>query len=247
MATPLIRKLEQFTKLSAEDEGALEQAVSLKIRRLDPREDILREDDKPGQVHVILEGWACRYKMLKDGRRQITNFLVPGDICDFRMFILQRMDHSIGTISHVTLAETPQDTFLDLADSHPRIGRALWWNSLVEEAIAREWIVNNSQRSATERMAHLFCEIFTRLRGVGLTNGHSCEFPVTQAELADTVGLSTVHVNRTLQDLRAAALVVLKGKILTIPDLEALQTVALFNSNYLHLEREGQNFSANDD
>ncbi|WP_243369273.1 Crp/Fnr family transcriptional regulator [Microvirga solisilvae] len=246
MAIYLIRKLEHFTKLSSEEKRALEQATSLKRRHLNPREDLIYEGEKPDSVNLINDGWACRYKVLEDGRRQILGFLVPGDVCDMRMFILKEMDHSIGAISPVSVSEIPKDTIIELTDTYPRLSRAFWWNSLVEDSISREWVVNNSQRDAVERMAHLFCELFVRLRMVGLTNGDSCEFPLTQAELGETLGLSTVHVNRTLQEMRAANLVVLKGKSLTIPNLEALQEVGLFNDNYLHLERNGHEMDANE-
>jgi len=246
MAKHLIRKLEQFTRLSSADKAALEQAASLKLRQLAPKEDLIREGDKPRQVNLILEGWAYRYKTLEDGRRSIAAFMVPGDLGDLRMFILKQMDHSVGALTPVRVAQIPGDPILDLTEGSPRLSRALWWNSLVEEAIAREWIANVGQRDATERLAHLFCEIFVRLRAVGLTNGHSCELPVTQGQLADATGLSAVHVNRTLQDLRAAGLVSLRGKTLTISDLEALQRAALFNANYLHLDREGQSLDANE-
>jgi len=119
MAIHLIRKLEQFSSLSAEDKHALEQAAALKVRRLGPREDIVYEGEKPRHLSLILEGWACRYKTLEDGRRQIEALLIPGDLCDLRMFILKQMDHSIGTISSVTLAEIPRDTFLDLTGNSP--------------------------------------------------------------------------------------------------------------------------------
>ncbi|MBY0294896.1 MAG: Crp/Fnr family transcriptional regulator [Methylobacterium sp.] len=246
MATYLIRKLEQFTALSRDDKEALERAASVRQRRLGSREDIFREGDAPGRVNLILDGWACRYKMLEDGRRQIAAFLLPGDLCDLRMFILRQMDHSVGTLSPVTVAEIPKDAVIDLTDNYPRISRALWWTSLVEEAIQREWTTNLGQRDALERMAHLLCEVFLRLRAVGLTAGLSCELPVTQAELADATGLSTVHVNRTIQELRARGLVILRGKTLSIPDLDALQDVALFSANYLHLGRVGREYDAND-
>ena len=242
MPIHLVRKLEQFAWLSDGDRRALEQLASLKVRRLGAKEDLIREGDQPRHVHLILEGWACRYKVLEDGRRQIAAFLVPGDICDLRMFIIKQMDHSLGSMTPIRVAEIPSDMLLDLTQNHPQVVRALWWNSLVEEAIAREWIVNNSQRDATERVAHLFCELFIRLRAVGLSNGHTCEFPLTQAELGETTGLSTVHINRTLQDLRADSLIMLKGKTLTIPSLERLQKAAMFNANYLHLERDGRDF-----
>ena len=246
MASHLIRKLEQFTKLSSDDKEAVERAASLNVRRLRPKEDIIHEGDRPQQVNLILEGWACRYKVLEDGRRQIAAFLIPGDMCDLRMFILKEMDHSVGAITPLTVSEIPKGTILHLTENYPRLSRALWWNSLVEEATAREWIVNNSVRDASERLAHLLCELFIRLRGVGLTNGHSCEFPVTQSDLGETTGLSTVHVNRTLQDLRAADLIILKGKTLTIPDLERLKEAAMFNPNYLHLDREGLHLDVNE-
>ena len=250
MASHLIRKLEQFTQLSSTDKKALEEAAALKVRQLRPREDIIREGDKPRHVNLILEGWACRYKVLEDGRRQITAFLIPGDMCDLRVFILKEMDHSIAAVTPLKLAEIPSDIILELTDNHPRIGRALWWNSLVEEAIAREWTVNLGQREAVEKLAHLLCEFYLRLRGVSLTTlgaeGPYFEVPATQEQVGDAVGLTSVHVNRTLQDMRDAGLIVWKGKTVTIPDLEALKSVALFNPNYLHMERDGREFDANE-
>jgi CRP-like cAMP-binding protein len=246
LAIHLIRKLEQFTRLSADDKRMLQAASSRKVRELGAREDIIHEGDQPKHVNLVLQGFACRYKVLEDGRRQILAFFVPGDLCDLRMFILKEMDHSIGTLSPVRLAEIPQDTLLELIDGSPRIARALWWNSLVEEAIAREWIVNVGKRNALERMAHIFCEIYTRLRGVGLGDEGSCELPVTQSELADALGLSHVHTNRTLQELRGGGLVSLKGKSLVIHDLAGLQQLAFFNPNYLHLDHDGAEYDAND-
>ena len=250
MATHLILKLEQFTRLSSDDKLALEQAAARKVRRLGSREDIIQEGDSPRSINLILDGWACRYKVLEDGRRQIVAFLIPGDLCDIRMFILKQMDHSIGALTPVTVAEIPADAILEIADTSTRLSRALWWNSLVEEAIAREWTTNLGQREAIERLAHLFCELFLRLRSVGLTDSqsgqHSFELPVTQEQLADATGMSTVHVNRTLQEMRDTGLIVLKGKMLSIPNPEMLRSVAMFNPNYLHLDRVGREFDANE-
>lgn len=245
MATFLIRKLQNFSRLSQRDKLALETAAAGRVRPVPARQDIIREGDTPEPVNLVLDGWACRYKTLEDGRRQILAYLLPGDICDMRMFILKQMDHTVGTVTPVRIAEIPKDLVLDLTDRHPRVARALWWSSLVEEAITREWIVNNSQRSALERVAHLLCEVFIRLKAVGLTQGATCEFPVTQAELADTTGLSTVHMNRTLQELRSAGLIIFRGRSLTIPDLGRLKATALFNPAYLHLDHEGQDHSSN--
>ena len=150
MATHLIRKLEHFTRLSSDDKRVLEQAAAQKVHRLAPREDIIREGDQPRQVNLILDGWACRYKVLEDGRRQITAFLVPGDVCDLRMFILKQMDHSVGALTPLTVAEIRADTILEISDASTRLSRALWWSSLVEESIAREWTTNLGQRQGSK-------------------------------------------------------------------------------------------------
>lgn len=238
MSNPLVRKLENFTKLSDDDRHVLDKAAR-QVRIYRAREDIICEGECPEAVKLLIEGYACRYKQLEDGRRQIMAYFVPGDMCDINVFILRQMDHSIATLTPATVALIPRDTMLDLMAQHPRIAYALWWSTLVDEATLREWVVNVGQRSAYERAAHLLCELFVRLRAVGLTNGHSCTLPVTQSELADTLGLTIVHTNRMLQDLRRDGLIELKGKHLAILDLSALQKVALFKPNYLHLEHEG--------
>ena len=243
---PLIRKLEQFVRLSPGDRATLMRAAAERVRKFAPRVDITREGDQPKDVHLILSGWACRYKQLEDGRRQVVSFFLPGDMCDLNVFILKEMDHSIGTITAVTIADLSREFFDEIGTGYPRIATALWWETLVNAAIQREWTMNLGQRTASERMAHLLCEIFLRLRLAGLNDGNNCEFPLTQADLADATGLSKVHVNRTLQELRAAELVVLKGKMLTVPSLERLMNAGLFNANYLHMEREGRQLDSNE-
>ncbi len=243
---PLITKLELFVTLSGDDKAAIDRAVSQKIRHLGPREDLIREGDVPDHVNLIQSGWAYRYKQLEDGRRQILGFFLPGDFCDLRIFILKHMDHSIASLTPVTLAEIPRAQILELTDNGSRLARAMWWSALVCESIEREWIVNLGQRTAIERMGHLLCELFIRQRAVGLTRGDSCDLPLTQSELAETTGLSTVHVNRTLQELRAQGLITLQGKTLKIPDLARLERTSLFTPNYLHLDKEGSEFNAND-
>ena len=242
----LIRKLEHFVRLSATDRAVLDRAASERVRSFGPRVDIAREGDRPRDVHMILAGWACRYKQLEDGRRQIVSFFLPGDICDLNIFILREMDHSIGTITSVTVADLSREFFDEISSGFPRIATAFWWESLVNAAIQREWTMSLGQRTAAERMSHLLCEIFLRLRLAGLTREDSCDFPLTQSDLADATGLSKVHVNRTLQELRSAELIVLKGKSLTIPNLERLMNEGLFNANYLHMNREGRQLDAND-
>lgn len=244
MAKYFIRKLERYVRLSADEKSALLEASSASVRRVGAREDIIREGDRPRHVNLILDGFACRYKVLEDGRRQIVGFFAPGDLCDQRVFVLKSMDHSISSISPVSLAELPADTLTGLTDRFPRIARALWWMTLVDESVSREWVMNIGQRSALERMAHLICELFLRLKCVGLTDENSCELPMTQTELADALGLSAVHTNRTLQELRTAGLIVWKGRKLTIPDFDLLAGAALFSAHYLHLDQEGHELDA---
>ncbi|PZQ65104.1 MAG: cyclic nucleotide-binding protein [Phenylobacterium zucineum] len=237
MDNPVIRRLEHFLPLDEAEKAALHALTQDHIRELTPREDLVLEGEPPRHVNLVLAGCACRYKMLEDGRRQIVAFFVPGDLCDARVFILKSMDHSIAAIAQTTVAQVPPERFIALTDRFPRLTRALWWNTLVHEAIAREWILNIGQRSALERMANLLCELFMRLRAVDMTRGEACDLPLTQADLGEALGISTVHVNRTLQTLRADGLISFKGGVLEVHDLPALADLAMFNPNYLHLER----------
>ncbi len=234
-ANLLLKKLSNFTALSAQESQALADSCH-DVREYGAREDVIAQGDKTGSVKLLIEGFACRYKVLEDGRRQVVAYFVPGDLCDLRVFILKRMDHSIGAVTASKVAHIAPDNVLRLTSQYPTLTRALWWSTLVEEAITREWIVNVGQRNALERMAHLFCELLYRFRAVGLNEGNSCTLPLTQVELAETLGLSSVHVNRTLQELRRQKLITLEGGILTIENLSTLQELALFNPDYLHLD-----------
>ena len=246
MVSPLALRLEAYTKLSQDDRASIERLARKGQREISARRDLIREGDEPRSVFLILDGWACRYKTLPDGRRQVVGIFLPGDICDFNIYILTEMDHNIGAITPLKVAELPRDDFERLMSEHPRITQALHWDELVTVSIQREWTLNLGQRTAYERIAHLLCELFLRLQSVGLTRGASCDFPMTQVDIADASGLTAVHVNRTLQELRRDGLIELQSKTLTIPDLQALKNAALFNDNYLHLNREGRHLDAND-
>jgi CRP-like cAMP-binding protein len=242
----LIRKLERFTRLSPADKQAVRGMAGERLQRLSAREDLISERERPTSVRLIMSGWAARYKLIGDGRRQILAFLVPGDTCDLNIYMLREMDHSIGALTAVTFADVSRETMDRVLAEYPRLAQALLWEQLVTAAIQREWTFNIGRLSAFERVGHLMCEIFLRLRSVGLTEADSCELPLTQPDLADATGLSAVHVNRTLQELRAQNLITLRGKELTIPDLQALQTASQFDPNYLHLDRDGREFDANE-
>jgi CRP-like cAMP-binding protein len=234
---PVMRRLNAFRRLSEPTVASLDRAVREKVLRLGTGHDLICEGDRPDRIRVILSGWLARYKTLEDGRRQIVNLLLPGDICDAYAHLFPHTDHSIGTLTPVVYSEIDWARFDELVAADRTLAEALWCQSLANQAILREWILNIGRRIALERVAHLLCEIFERLRVVGLLEGNSCVFPVTQMDMADATGLSVVHLNRTLQELRAAGLIVLRERILTISDLDALKRAALFNPNYLHYAR----------
>jgi CRP-like cAMP-binding protein len=238
LMNPLIGKLSNYIDLPQADRTVLE-ALSRKPEHIAAHTDLIREGAAPDSVYLILTGWAYRYKVLPDGKRQIMDYFIPGDLTDQRIFVLTRMDHSIATMTAASVVTIPAQTMIDLTDGHPQLAQALWWNTLVDEAITREWVVNVGQRKALERVAHLICEMFVRVRAVGLSEGTSFDFPITQTELADTVGLTLVHTNRMLQDLRAEGLIAWTRRRLTILDFDRLADLSMFNMNYLHLEHEG--------
>src|SRR3954469_476818 len=203
--SPLVLKLETVAELPREDRQAL-AALGCGARDLGPRRNIIREGDRPEHVHLIVDGWAARYKLLADGSRQITAFLIPGDFCDLHVTILGEMDHSIATVTRARVAYIPRGRMEALME-RPAIARAFWWATLVDEAVLRSWIVNVGRRDAYEATGHLMCELYLRLKSVGLTEDHHFELPLTQEEIADALGLTPVHVNRVLQRMRSEGLI----------------------------------------
>jgi CRP-like cAMP-binding protein len=231
----VLRKFNVFVPLSQEEESALALVLGPTVD-LGAGEDLVHQDEPQQNLFFLLKGFACRHKYLANGRRQIIAFVVPGDCCDVGVTMLARRDHSITTLSVCRIARTSDAALEHLAQQYPKIRAALQWATLAEEAIAREWVVNIGQRNAIERTAHLFCEMYHRMDAIGLASGTSCELPLTQADLGDTLGLSTVHVNRTLQDLRARKLIAFGDKRLTILDLPGLERLGLFEPTYLQLD-----------
>lgn len=229
----LVRKLETLAALPREDRDAL-AALACGARDFGPRRSIIREGDRPQHVHLMIDGWAARYKLLPDGARQITAFLIPGDFCDLHVTILAEMDHSISTLTRARVAYIPRGRMEELT-ARPHIARAFWWATLVDEAVLRAWVVNIGRRDAYEAIGHLMCELYLRMRNVGLAADHSYELPLTQEELGDTLGLTPVHVNRVLQRMRSDGLISLERGALTIHDYRRLEDASGFNPNYLHI------------
>ena len=230
-----VRRLDALVPLSDAGIASLVKAIGERVQRAGPGEDLISEGDRPDRVRIILSGWLTRHKTLADGRRQIVGLLLPGDTCDVQVQLLHQMDHSIGTLTPVVYAEIEPARFAELLAADRSLAQAFQVETLVNAAIQREWVINIGRRTALERVAHLLCEIFERLRSVGLVDGNGCAFPITQMDLADATGLSVVHVNRTVQELRANNLILLRERTLTINHLSALKELALFSSNYLHL------------
>ncbi len=228
----LLQRLSAASGVALEDLAPLEALLRTRLRAAPARTDLGEEGEPASGLRVILSGWASRYKLLGNGKRQLLGFLLPGDICDAYMHWLARMDHSIGTLTDVIYADLRRDEAERLIADHPAIARALWVQTLMDIGAQREWTVSLGQRVAFQRLAHLFFDVHLRLRGVGLTNGNRCDFPATQVDIGDAAGLSPVHVNRTLQDLRAAGLITLSHRRLDIRSLPELRAAAMLHPSY---------------
>lgn len=234
----VVARLEAFTRLSSADRLALAE-LTRNFRFVDARRDLIAEGDCPHFVPLVLDGWACRYKQLPDGKRQILSLFIPGDFCDVNVCVLRQMDHSIGAITRLKVAMITAQEMSALTNQRPRITEALWWHELVAAAVQREWTLNIGQRSAYERLAHLLIELYMRLATVDRAHDGRCDFPLTQNDLACATSLTSVHVNRTLQELRRDGLIELERKQLQILDLARMINVAMFNAAYLHLDHKG--------
>jgi CRP-like cAMP-binding protein len=233
---PLITKLESIATLSDEERHAVE-SLPVKVRGLGPRHDIVRDGDKASQCCLILEGWACRYKILGEGKRQIFSFHMAGDIPDLQSLQISLMDHTLATLTRATVAFIPHEALRDLTYQYPRLGAVLWRDTLVDAAIFREWMVCMGRRSSYDHLAHLFCELYLKQEAVGLAGEHRCPLPMTQADLADASGISNVHVNRVLQEMRGNGLITLRGNTLVIQAWDELIRAAEFDDAYLHLRK----------
>src|SRR4051812_32920852 len=234
---PLILRLESIAPVAEEEKQAI-LALPMTVRDLRADQEIVRDQDRPSQGCLILEGWAFRYKILEGGKRQIFSFHIPGDVPDLQSLHLSVMDHSLATLVPSKVAFIPHEAVRAFIRAQPRIADLFWRDTLIDAAVFREWMAGIGRRDAYGRIAHLFCELFVRLRAVGLADGDAFPMPITQAEIGDALGLSTVHVNRTLQDLRANGLVRSRNGSLIVEDWEALKEAGGFDPTYLHMRKE---------
>lgn len=232
-----LKKLRRRIEISSEEERAIRGLVS-ETRRHRPDEIIVRAGEELSNSMLLLDGWLARCKDLPGGERQVTELHVAGDFADLHGFTLKRLDHDIVTMSEAMVAVVPHDRLQDLTDRYPRLGRVYWFATNVDGAIHREWALSLGQRSALSRMAHLFCELNLRLEAVGRTSKNSYEFPLTQREVSECLGLTVVHANRTIQELRRRGLVELENRRLTIVDRRGLEGVGQFEPTYLYLDKQ---------
>jgi CRP-like cAMP-binding protein len=231
-----LKLLRKRTEISAEEERAIRNAVA-ETRRFPADEIVVRSGVELNTSLILLEGWMARSKDLESGERQVTELHIAGDFVDLHALTLKRLDHDVLTLTDCTVAVVPHEQLLDLTLRYPHLGRVFWFLTNVDAAIHREWALSLGQRSAISRMAHLFCELHLRLELVGRTNGEAYELPLTQRELSECLGLTVVHANRTLQELRRRGVVELESRHLTILDRRALEGVAEFDPAYLYLDR----------
>jgi len=232
-----LRQLRKRTEISAEEERAIRGLVA-ETRRFPADEVVIHSGVELSSSMMLLDGWMARSKDLESGERQVTELHIAGDFPDLHAFTLKRLDHDVMTLSECTVAVVPHDRLKELTERHPHLARVYWFCTNLDAAIHREWALSLGQRSAISRMAHLFCELYMRLELVGRTHGNAYELPLTQRELAECLGLTVVHANRTLQELRRRGLVEFENRHLTLLDRRGIEGVAAFDPAYLYLRRQ---------
>ena len=235
---PMFHKLRLWMPLDADDEAAI-LALPHMVRKLAAQQYIVRDGETPTHSCLLLGGFAYRHKVTGEGGRQIMSIHMKGDVVDLQNSLLRRSDHNVQALTNIEVAFIPIEAVQDLAFARPLVGKAMWYETLVDASIFREWTLNVGRRRATARTAHLLCEFAMRLEVAGLGRQLAYELPMTQEQLADALGLTPVHVNRTLKALEAEGLIERTQRSVKIGDWKKLADVGDFDPNYLHLEQAG--------
>jgi CRP-like cAMP-binding protein len=230
----LLRELELHAKLSDEDRK-LVLGLPHRVRRADAGSYLVREGDVPTHCTVLVTGYACRQKVTGQGARQILAVCIPGDAIDLQNMFLDLSDHALQMLTHGKVADVPRQALQDLVLHRPAIGRSIIQLTLVESSILREWVVNVGRRDARQRVAHILCEFAVRLEARHLITDNGFELPMTQEQLADATGLTSVHVNRVLKGLETDGLISRRRRHIHFPDWHALQDAGDFSRRYLHI------------
>lgn len=237
MPLPLFLQLSQRDLISNEEKAEL-FALFSRQKAYAAGDEIVREGARPKVSLLLMEGLAGRFKVLEDGGRQITAFHVPGDFLDLHGFLLKVLAHGVVALSPCTLVQVEHEALKKLTETSPHLARMLWLDTLIDASVHREWLVAMGRRPAIGQLAHLMCELYVRLKVVERTDGYSFTLPLTQNELADALGLSVVHVNRTLRDLRKRGVIRWEGDRIHIDDWDGLVEIAEFDPTYLCLQQE---------
>ncbi len=227
----LIAKLSRFVPLDEADREAI-HGWPLTERAVRAEDMLIDEGSRIEGCILLLSGIAARVKLTRDGRRQIVSFHFPGDLLDLPHLFFDRADHGVQAITNARVAHIPRAAMLRSMRERPMVHDALWRDTLVEASIAREWVLNLGRRDARARIAHLLCEIELRT-GAGRARGDGFYFPVTQEDIADATGLTSVHVNRTLRGLREEGALEYRGGRITVKDRARVESIAQFSPAYL--------------
>ncbi|MDQ4086905.1 MAG: Crp/Fnr family transcriptional regulator [Pseudomonadota bacterium] len=235
----MVRRFQRYAGLSPEDCRLLRE-LPFKLRELQPSAYFIREADAPTHCGLLVSGFAFRQKVTGDGARQIVGLYMPGDAIDLQNLFLEVADHSVQTLTPAEICYIPREALRDLALSRPKIAHALSVAAVIDGSIFREWVLNVGRRDSRTRMAHLLCEVAVRLQSDQIADDFAFDLPMTQEQLADALGLTSVHVNRTLQSLEADGLISRSRRRVTIPDWKQLRDAGDFNQRYLHLDQQPQ-------
>lgn len=231
-----LRKLRLRTSISAEEQRAIEGLVS-ETRNVRANQAIVRAGEMLSSSLLLLDGWTARTRDLAGGERQITELHIAGDFVDLHGFTLKRLDHDLRAFTPCRFAVIPHERLEKMLAQHPRLARIYWFLTNIDAAIHREWVLSLGQRSALSHMSHLFCEMCVRLDQIGMVENDEFAFPLTQREVAECLGLTAVHANRTVQELRRRELIVLAHRRVKILDRKRLEQLADFDPRYLYLEK----------
>lgn len=231
-----LARLRRLTQLGEQEVVMVERTCG-PARQVRAKADIIREGERPEGLHVLLDGWACRFKLLPDGRRQIAGLVLPGDVCDLDSLYAQRSDYGVATLTACTVASIDRAVLRGLAAQHAAISEAIGLLLVIDNGMLTERNASLGRRSAREHLAHFLCELLMRLTLVGRARGNGYTLPITQEDISDVLGLTSVHVNRVLQGLRNEGLIQQRGHNLVICEWNTLREIAAFQTTYLHLDK----------
>ena len=231
---PLLQRLEAHAPLSPADSDAF-LALPWQVRTIEPAAYLVREGEAPQQCAVLLDGFVFRHKLTHHGDRQIVALHIPGDPLDFHMLFLDAADHNVQALTRTTIATVPRQAMQALIAERPALAHAVIASILIDASIEREWLLNIGRRDARSRLAHLLCEFAARMDAHGLASLDGYELPMTQEQLGDALGLTAVHVNRTLKALTAEGAIRRQGRRVAFGDWQQIRDIADFSALYLHL------------